>query len=128
MISYGCCIQSGYCYFFTMSTEFINSNNTNDFQEYLDKNLQEVHLDNLITDIHSLDSYDVFEEIRLKISFFRHKKHLTQKDLARKSGITQANISNIEKGISKPTIETLQKIANAFEMRLFVDFIESEVE
>jgi len=53
---------------------------------------------------------------------------MTQKELAAKCGITQANISNLEKGTSKPTIESLKKIADVFEMRLVVEFVGREVE
>lgn len=38
---------------------------------------------------------------------------MTQKELAKKSGLTQANISNIEKGFIRPTIDSLKKIADA---------------
>lgn len=59
---------------------------------------------------------------------FRHDSHMTQKELAAKCGITQANISNLEKGTTKPTIESLKKIADALGMRLVVEFVGREVE
>ena len=54
------------------------------------------------------DSYDIYQEIRDAITALRHDNHMTQKDLASRTGLTQANISNLEKGSSKPTIETLK--------------------
>lgn len=53
---------------------------------------------------------------------------MTQKDLASRTGLTQANISNLEKGSSKPTIETLKKIADATGTRLVIEFTSPEVE
>jgi transcriptional regulator with XRE-family HTH domain len=51
---------------------------------------------------------------------------MTQKELAKECGLTQANISNIEKGISKPTIDSLKKIADAFGKRLRIEFEDRE--
>ena len=53
---------------------------------------------------------------------------MTQKELANLTGMTQTSISNIEKGISKPTIETIKKIADALGVRLVISFEGSEVE
>ena len=53
---------------------------------------------------------------------------MTQKELASKCGVTQANISNLEKGITKPTIDTLKKIADAFSLRLRIQFTGREEE
>ena len=51
---------------------------------------------------------------------------MTQKELARRTGISQANISKIENGETHPTIDSLRKIAEAFGKRLFISFDESE--
>jgi len=40
--------------------------------------------------------------------------------------LSQANISNIENGVTRPTIDSLQKIAEALGKRLLVCFEESE--
>ena len=99
-----------------------------DFQKFLDENLSSIRIneDDAGTDTH--EDYDIFKEIRDMIIALRHESHLTQKELAAKCGITQANISNLEKGTSKPTIESLKKIADAFGMRLVVEFVGREVE
>lgn len=44
----------------------------------------------------------------------RVEQNLTQEELARKAGIPQPNLSNIEKGKQDITISTLRKIAVAF--------------
>jgi len=99
-----------------------------DFQKFLDENLSSIRIneDDAGTDTH--EDYDIFKEIRDMIIALRHESHLTQKELAAKCGITQANISNLEKGTSKPTIESLKKIADALGMRLVVEFVGREVE
>ena len=85
----------------------------NDFQKFLDEKLESIQLDNGIINGDIADSYDIYQEIRDAITALRHDNHMTQKDLASRTGLTQANISNLEKGSSKPTIETLKKIADA---------------
>ena len=54
----------------------------------------------------------------------RAEKGFTQKELARASGINQADISKIEKGIANPTVTTLKRIASALGMKLQVSLIQ----
>ena len=54
----------------------------------------------------------------------RAEKGFTQKELARASGINQADISKIEKGIANPTVTTLKRIASALGMKLHVSLIQ----
>ena len=99
-----------------------------DFQKFLDENLGNIQLDsNSETDV-AVETYNIYEEIRNAIKSLRNENHLTQKELAKRAGITQANLSNLEKGISKPTIESLKKIADATGTRLVIDFAGQEVE
>lgn len=97
-----------------------------DFQKFLDQYLDSVTIDNDTDDVVA-DSYDVFDEIREAILTLKREYHLTQKELSEKAGITQANLSNIEKGISKPSIESLKKIADATGTRLVVEFRNKEI-
>lgn len=99
-----------------------------DFQKFLDENLGNIRINEDEVVPEALDDYDIFKEIRDMIIRLRHDSHMTQKELAAKCGITQANISNLEKGTSKPTIESLKKIADALGMRLVVEFVGREVE
>ena len=50
----------------------------------------------------------------------RKQRNMTQKELALKAGLTQANVSKIEKGLSHPTIDTLLKIAYGLDKRLVI--------
>lgn len=97
-----------------------------DFQKFLDQYLDSVTIDNDTNDVVG-DSYDIFGEIREAILTLKREYHLTQKELSEKAGITQANLSNIEKGISKPSIESLKKIADATGTRLVVEFRNKEI-
>lgn len=98
-----------------------------DFQNFLDENLGSIRITNTESDSDAIEPYDIYKEIRNMIINVRHENHITQKDLASRCGLTQANISNIEKGASKPTIDTLKKIADALGVRLSVEFIGREV-
>ena len=92
-----------------------------DFQEYLDGALKKVSFAEKENNKVNND-YDVFEEIRGQLIKAREEAGLTQKDLARLSGLAQSNISNIENGSNRPTITTLKKIADALGKRLVVGF------
>ncbi len=99
-----------------------------DFQDFLDENLDSVHIDVRDRDVFQVEEYDIFAEISDDIRRIRRENKLTQKELAYRSGLTQAKISNFEKRISKPTIDSLKKIADATNRRLVVRFAEQEVE
>ena len=53
----------------------------------------------------------------------RIDKNITQKELSIKSGINQADISKIETGTRKPSLKILEKIANALDMVVKIEFI-----
>ncbi|MBQ7113674.1 MAG: helix-turn-helix transcriptional regulator [Clostridia bacterium] len=90
-----------------------------DFQKFLDEALKNININP--TDYEEVfEEYDLFEEIRTQIIKARNDLDITQKELALKAGLTQANVSKIEKGISHPTIETLLKLANGLGKRLVV--------
>lgn len=92
-----------------------------DFQNFLDDTLSSIRIVETGEE-RKYEEYDVYSEISSQIVYLRGKAKMTQKELAVKCGLTQANISNIEKGISKPTIESLKKIADALGMRLRIEF------
>lgn len=53
----------------------------------------------------------------------RLSRKISQKELAKRSGITQGEISKIETGVRNPSIKLLQRIAGALDMVLEVSFI-----
>ena len=49
-----------------------------------------------------------------QIYFRRERRQWSQEDLARLSGLTQAQVATLEAGRGNPTLRTLTKLANAF--------------
>lgn len=97
-----------------------------DFQKYLDKELKKVNFSNGPVREVTEDDFGLFDEVKDKVSEAREKAGLTQKELAAITGLTQSNISNIEKGNNIPTLVTLNKIANATGKKLIIDFVDEE--
>lgn len=53
----------------------------------------------------------------------RKNSHLTQKELAKRTGINQADISKLETGNANPTLALLQRLADGMDMQLKLEFI-----
>ncbi len=53
----------------------------------------------------------------------RKELHLTQKELAERTGITQADISRIENGTRNPSLEMLKRLAKGMGMQLKLELI-----
>ena len=52
----------------------------------------------------------------------RKQSGLTQKQLAERTGIAQADISRLERGAGNPSLKTLHRLAEGMGMRLKIDF------
>lgn len=53
----------------------------------------------------------------------RVSQNLTQKELAEKTGINQADISKLENGTRNPSLKLLQRLADGMGMILKIEFI-----
>ena len=53
----------------------------------------------------------------------RNSQHITQKELAEKTGITQADISRIENGTRNPSLAMMKRIAEGLGMQLKLEFV-----
>lgn len=53
----------------------------------------------------------------------RTSQNLTQKELAQKTGINQADISKLENGTRNPSINLLKRLADGMGMALKIEFI-----
>lgn len=53
-----------------------------------------------------------------RIATARESAHLSQPQLAKQSGVQQADISRIERGLGNPTRDTLVKLVDALGMQL----------
>ena len=63
-----------------------------------------------------------FDIIRAMIQA-RKQQGITQEELARRTGITQADISRIETGTRNPSLNMLKRLADGLGMRLKVEFL-----
>ena len=53
----------------------------------------------------------------------RLSQHLTQKELAERTGIDQADISKLENGTRNPSINLLKRLAEGMGMALRIEFV-----
>lgn len=92
-----------------------------DFEQFLEQELE--NDSDLRNEYNALQpEYEIIRTlIETRISY-----GLTQKELARKCGIKQSNISRLESGKANPTIRFLQKIAKAMDADLFIEFRKKE--
>lgn len=56
----------------------------------------------------------------------RKESGMTQKELAERTGITQGDISKLEKGNANPSIKTLQRLAAGMNKILKIEFLPAE--
>lgn len=87
-----------------------------DFRNYLNKQLQDPEFKK------EWDAMQPkFQIIRAMIEA-RTEQNLTQKKLAEKTGITQADICRLEKGTANPSLKTLQRLADGLGFTLKLEF------
>jgi len=56
----------------------------------------------------------------------RNSKHLSQGDIEKRTGLLRCHISRLENGHTVPSIETLEKLAAAFDVPLWEIFYEGD--
>jgi len=59
-------------------------------------------------------------QIIKKLAFSRAKKGMSQRELAKKIGVTQSVLARFETGKTNPTLSFLQKITNGLGLKLLV--------
>lgn len=69
------------------------------------------------------DNSELEYQLMMMILKARNEQHLTQSELAERTGIRQSNISRIEKGQALPSISTLCKIARGLGKQLQIKFV-----
>ena len=57
----------------------------------------------------------------------RIEQNLTQKELAARTGIDQADISKLENGTRNPSLKLLKKLASGLGMQLKIEFVTMQV-
>lgn len=53
----------------------------------------------------------------------RTSQNMTQKELAERTGINQADISKLENGTRNPTVNLLKRLAEGMDMALKIEFV-----
>lgn len=89
------------------------------WNDELDLDGEDIWYDGELIRIEKVDSSEILAS---NLASMRNRKGLTQKDLAEKSGITQADISRIERARSNPSVETLKRLAEGMGTKLNISF------
>ena len=92
-----------------------------DFNEYLQKALEENY--------ELKKAFDALQpeyEIIANLINARIEYNLTRKELAKKCGIKQSNISRLESGRANPTLKFLKKLADSLDCDLILEFRKRE--
>jgi transcriptional regulator with XRE-family HTH domain len=58
-------------------------------------------------------------QIGQRLQSLREEKNLSQGDIEKRTGLLRCYISRVENGHTVPSVETLEKLARAFEMPLY---------
>lgn len=70
-------------------------------------------------------AYDALEDefvLASAVMDVRNRAGLTQEELARKMGTTQPVVARLESGRARPSMRTLERLADATESRLLISF------
>jgi DNA-binding XRE family transcriptional regulator len=75
------------------------------------------------TETNNKHAVDAIDFLATELIQARNNTRMTQKQLAEATGIYQADISKIERGISNPSVSTLQRLADGMNMSLKIEFV-----
>lgn len=88
-----------------------------EFQEFLNEQLQDDEFRKEWEDIQpEMDVIRAMVDARIS-------QNLTQKELAERTGINQADISKLENGTSNPSLKLLKRLADGMGMTLKLEFV-----
>lgn len=92
-----------------------------EFNDFLNKQLQDPDFRKEWEDIQpEMDVIRAMVEARIS-------QNLTQKELAERTGINQADISKLENGTRNPSLKLLKRLADGMGMTLKIEFVPKEV-
>ncbi len=88
-----------------------------EFRELLNEQLKEPEFEKEWNEIQpEIDVIRAMVDMRIK-------QNLTQKELASRTGIDQADISKLENGTKNPSLKLLKKLAAGMGMQLKIEFV-----
>lgn len=67
---------------------------------------------------------DIVDLLATNLAEARNKAGMTQKSLSEKTGIYQADISKIERGLANPSLTTLKRLAEGLDMQVKIEFVQ----
>ena len=73
------------------------------------------------------DDFQIEYSVMKAVIHARIQNQLSQKDLSLLSGINQSEISKIENGVRNPSMKVLQKLADAMNMRIKIEFVPKDI-
>lgn len=88
-----------------------------DFDKYLEEQLKNPDFKK------EWDDHEMEHQLTMMLMKEREAQHMTQTELAERTGLRQSNISRIEKGQASPTLATLRRIARGLGKELQVRFV-----
>lgn len=92
-----------------------------DFRDYLNEQLKNEDFKK------EWDDSELEYNLIRSLVIARKECHMTQKELAEKTGIDQSDISKIETGNANPALSTLKRLADGMGMVLRLEFIPKSV-
>lgn len=91
-----------------------------EFNDFLNEQLQDLEFRKEWEDIQpEMDVIRAMMEARIS-------QNLTQKELAERTGINQADISKLENGTRNPSLKLLKRLADGMGMTLKIEFVPKE--
>lgn len=91
------------------------------WNDELDLDAETIYEDGILIETQKLPSQNHLLAYQLLMA--RESANITQKELAERTGIYQADISKIERGLGNPSLSTLKRLADGLDMELRIDFI-----
>lgn len=91
------------------------------WNDELDLDAETIYEDGILIETQKSPSQNHLLAYQLLLA--RERANITQKELAERTGIYQADISKIERGLGNPSLSTLKRLADGLDMELRIDFI-----
>ena len=82
--------------------------------------------DEQMQDVEFVKEYEAIQpelDVIRAIVYARTSQNMTQKELAERTGINQADISKLEKGTRNPSVNLLKRLAEGLGMALNIEFV-----
>ena len=91
------------------------------WNDELDLDAETIYEDGVLIETHK--EPDLNHLLAYQLLLARESANITQKELAEKTGIYQADISKLERGMGNPSLSTLKRLADGLDMELRIDFV-----